>query len=250
MTEEQTGIHVAVIMDGNGRWARRRGMPRGLGHREGAKAVRRVVEAAADPASGIDVLTLYAFSSDNWRRPREEVRGVMALFLEYLRRETARCVENNVRMTVVGRRDRLSARLVREIQIAEAATAGRDGLRLRLAVDYSARDVILRAAAMAAEQAAECVEGGGDAGPFCRETFRACMGAAEGSEGPVRDVDLLIRTGGEQRLSDFLLWECAYAELYFTPTLWPDFGEEELHGAVADFRHRERRFGGVLEEAV
>ncbi|HUG39794.1 MAG TPA: polyprenyl diphosphate synthase [Longimicrobiales bacterium] len=244
------GLHVAMIMDGNGRWARRRGMPRGFGHGEGAKAVRRVVEAAADPASGIDLLTLYAFSSDNWQRPRDEVRGVMALFLEYLRRETARCVENDVRLVVVGRRDRLTPRLVREIQIAESATAGRTGLLLRLAVDYSARDVILRAAAMAAEQATECVEAGGDAGPFCREAFRACMGAAEGGGGPVRDVDLLIRTGGEQRLSDFLLWECAYAELYFTPTLWPDFEEAELRRAVADFHRRERRFGGVLEEAV
>ena len=225
-------------------------MPRGFGHREGAKAVRRVVESAADPASGVDVLSLYAFSSDNWRRPRDEVRGVMALFLEYLRRETARCVENNVRMTVVGRRDRLSDRLVREIQIAESATAGRDGLLLRLAVDYSARDVIVRAAALAAEQASGCMEAGGDTGPFCRDTFRACMGTAEGGGLPVRDVDLLIRTGGEQRLSDFLLWECAYAELYFTETLWPDFGENELRSAVADFSRRERRFGGVLEEAV
>jgi undecaprenyl diphosphate synthase len=248
-TAEQ-GIHVAIIMDGNGRWARRRGMPRGFGHREGAKAVRRVVEAAADPASGIDVLTLYAFSSDNWRRPPDEVRGVMALFLEYLRRETARCVENNVRLVVVGRRDRLSDRLVREIQIAESATAGRTGLLLRLAVDYSARDVIVRAAAMAAERATECVEAGGDAGSFCRDAFRTCMGAAEGGGFPVRDVDLLIRTGGEQRLSDFLLWECAYAELYFTATLWPEFNEDELRRAVADFQRRERRFGGVLEEAV
>ncbi len=243
-------MHVAIIMDGNGRWARRRGLPRGIGHREGSKAVRKVVEAAADPSSGIDVLTLYAFSSDNWRRPRDEVRGVMSLFLEYLRRETARCVENNVRLMVVGRRDRLSARLVKEIQVAEAATAGRDGLLLRLAVDYSARDVILRAAALAAEQAAECVESGGDPGAFQRDAFRACMAAAEGAAVPVSDVDLLIRTGGEQRLSDFLLWECAYAELYFTGTLWPDFDDAELRRAVADFRRRERRFGGVLEEAV
>lgn len=243
-------MHVAIIMDGNGRWARRRGLPRGIGHREGSKAVRKVVEAAADPSSGINVLTLYAFSSDNWRRPRDEVRGVMSLFLEYLRRETARCVENNVRLVVVGRRDRLSARLVKEIRVAEAATAGRDGLLLRLAVDYSARDVILRAAALAAERAAECVEGGGDAGAFQREAFRACMTAAEGGGVPVDDVDLLIRTGGEQRLSDFLLWECAYAELYFTPTLWPDFDDVELRRAVADFQRRERRFGGVLEEAV
>ena len=245
------GMHVAIIMDGNGRWARRRGMPRGFGHREGAKAVRRVVESSADPASGIDVLTLYAFSSDNWRRPQDEVRGVMALFLEYLRRETARCVENNVRMVVIGRRDRLSDRLVREIQIAEAATAGRDGLLLRLAVDYSARDVIVRAAALAAGQAADCAGAPIDeTDPFCRESFRACMAAAEGTGIAVPDVDLLIRTGGEQRLSDFLLWECAYAELFFTGTLWPDFDEGELRRAVTEFRGRERRFGGVLEEAV
>ena len=250
MTQSASDLHVAIIMDGNGRWARARGMPRGLGHREGAKSVRRVVESCADPASGVDLLTLYAFSSDNWRRPRDEVRGVMTLFLEYLRRETARLVENNVRLRVVGRRDRLSPRLVREIQMAEAATAGRDGLLLRLAVDYSARDILVRAAALAAEQAAGCVESASDATAFCREAFRSCVGAAEGADAPARDVDLLIRTGGEQRLSDFLLWECAYAELYFTPTLWPDFDEAELRAAIADFRRRERRFGGVLEEAV
>lgn len=250
MIENGNELHVAIIMDGNGRWARRRGMPRGLGHREGAKAVRRVVEACADPASGVGLLTLYAFSSDNWSRPREEVRGVMALFLEYLRRETARLIENNVRLVVVGRRDRLSDRLVREIRSAEEASAANDGLVLRLAVDYSARDVIVRAAAMAAEQAAGCAEAGGAAAPFCRETFRSCMGAAEGGGAPVRDVDLLIRTGGEQRLSDFLLWECAYAELFFSQTLWPDFEERELRQAVEEFRGRERRFGGVLEEAV
>lgn len=225
-------------------------MPRGLGHREGAKAVRRVVEACADPASGVGLLTLYAFSSDNWSRPRDEVRGVMTLFMEYLRRETERLIDNNVRLVVVGRRDRLSARLVREIRRAEEASAANDGLVLRLAVDYSARDVIVRAAAMAAQQAAGCADTGSDAAPFCRETFRSCMGEAEGGGMPVRDVDLLIRTGGEQRLSDFLLWECAYAELFFSPTLWPDFEETELRRAVEEFRGRERRFGGVLEEAV
>ncbi|HSH45781.1 MAG TPA: polyprenyl diphosphate synthase [Longimicrobiales bacterium] len=243
---------MAIIMDGNGRWARRRHMPRKLGHREGARAVNAVVETAADPAHGIGMLTLYAFSSDNWQRPRDEVRGVMSLFHEYLRKETARCVKNNVRLRVVGRRDRLSSSLVREIQDAESATADLTGLTLRLAVDYSARDLIVRAAALAARRA--LAEGLPpeqlDGNPaFCREAFRECLARAEGGAEPVPDVDLLIRTGGEQRVSDFLLWECAYAELVFTPCLWPDFGEAELLSAVEEFHRRERRFGRVLEEA-
>ncbi|MFW6331233.1 MAG: polyprenyl diphosphate synthase, partial [Gemmatimonadota bacterium] len=243
------------IMDGNGRWARRRGRPRTAGHREGAKAVDAVVQAAARPESGIGWLTLYAFSSDNWQRPPKEVRGLMRLFGEYLRQETPRMVENGIRLEVVGRRDRLASGLVRRVEASEAATAAGDRLTLRLAVDYSARDRIVAAA----EAARRLLDPG--APDLDREVFsellrRSGTGhqAPPGRELPSQrttpDVDLLIRTGGEQRLSDFLLWECAYAELYFTPVLWPDFGAAELEEALAEFRRRNRRFGRVLEEAV
>lgn len=241
--QQNDGLHVAIIMDGNGRWARRRRRPRQAGHRAGAAAVRGVVETAAEPAFGIDVLTLYAFSSDNWQRPSDEVRHLMRLLEDYLAKETPRCIENGIRLMVTGRRDRLSGALRRRIEEAESATAGGERLTLRLAIDYSARDVIVRAAGMAA--------GRESAGAMLsREEFGVLLGRAEHGGERVRDVDLLVRTGGERRLSDFLLWECAYAELYFTDLLWPDFGAGELAAALADYRGRERRFGRVLEEAV
>jgi undecaprenyl diphosphate synthase len=230
------GLHVALIMDGNGRWANARGLPRVAGHRAGARAVRRVVEAAPD--AGIGTLTLYAFSSDNWQRPPREVGALMRLFRSYLASETAKLVENGVRLTVVGRRDRLPDVLARAIAGAEAATAGGERLHLRLAIDYSARDAITRAAALAAGREPT------------REEFAALLGTAAGAAEPAPDVDLLIRSGGEQRLSDFLLWECAYAELYFTPRAWPDFGAADLHEAVAEFHRRERRFGRVMEKSA
>ena len=205
-----SSLHVAIVMDGNGRWAGRRGLPRVAGHRAGAEAVRRTVEAAPD--LGIGALTLYAFSADNWKRPASEVAALMRLFARYLRTETPRLLKNGVRLEVVGRRDRLPAPLVAAIGAAERATARATGLRLRLAVDYSARWAI-------------------------------------GAGVVLPDVDLLIRTGGERRLSDFLLWESAYAELHFVETMWPDFGPAELAAAVAEFHARERRFGG-LSEAV
>ncbi|HVH13111.1 MAG TPA: di-trans,poly-cis-decaprenylcistransferase [Longimicrobium sp.] len=223
------GMHAALIMDGNGRWATQRGLPRVAGHREGAQAVRRVVEAA--PGLGIGTLTLYAFSSDNWGRPSREVSALMRLFRAYLASETARCVETGVRMCVIGRRDRLGGALLRQIQAAEAATRNGDRLLLRLAIDYSARDVLLRAAALAAGEEVD------------RDAFAALLARAMGNAEPAPDVDLLIRTGGEQRLSDFLLWESAYAELYFTPRMWPEFGAAALAEAVDWFHRRERRFG-------
>jgi len=231
-----TGMHVAVIMDGNGRWANARGLPRVAGHRAGAKAVRRVVEAA--PGLGVGTLTLYAFSSDNWQRPPREVGALMRLFRSYLASETERLIENGVRLTVVGRRDRLPEVLARAIAGAEAATAGGPRLHLRLAIDYSAREAILRAAALAAGREVE------------RAEFQALLGAAVGAREPAPDVDLLVRSGGEQRLSDFLLWECAYAELWFTPRMWPDFDAATLAEAVAEFQRRERRFGRVQEKAT
>jgi len=199
-------IHVAIIMDGNGRWAARRGLPRTSGHKAGAEAVRRTIEATA--RLGIGALTLYTFSSDNWKRPRREINALWRLFVQSLRTESSNCVENGIRLEVVGRRDRLPRTVVAAIAAAEANTARGSRLHLRLAVDYSARAAIQTGALLP-------------------------------------DVDLLIRTGGEQRLSDFLLWECAYAELHFTERLWPDFDEADLEAALNDFARRERRFGGV-----
>ena len=222
---ETAPFHVAIIMDGNGRWAAARGLPRVEGHRRGAAAVRRVVEAA--PGLGIQTLTLYAFSADNWKRPTPEVGRLMGLFLAYLRREASRLREEGVRLSVIGRRDRLPGALPSAIRAAEALTARGDRLDLRIAIDYSARGAILRAAGTAAE----------------KTEFERRL--AEAGGGPP-DVDLLVRTGGEQRLSDFLLWESAYAELYFTPRMWPDFGPADLSEAVWAFRARERRFGGLL----
>jgi len=225
-----TRLHVAIIMDGNGRWAVSRGRPRTAGHVAGVEAVRRAVEAARD--LGIGTLTLFAFSSDNWKRPDMEVRALMRLFRSYLTAESAKCAENGVRISVIGRRDRLPSGLVRVIEEAERATARADRFLLRIAVDYSARDAILRAAAR--------LRGGEPS----REAFARLLSDPH-EERPVPDVDLLIRTGGEQRLSDFLLWECAYAELVFTDRMWPDFSGADLADAVREFQRRERRFGAV-----
>ena len=227
-TDTGRGLHVAIIMDGNGRWAEARGWPREAGHRAGADAVRRTVEAA--PKLGVRTLTLYAFSSDNWKRPAREVSALMRLFRIYLGRETGRCVENGVRLSVIGRRDRLPALLVPFIEQGERSTAGGANLHLRLAVDYSSREAILRAAGR--------LRGGRAA---TREEFARLLNEAA----PAPDVDLLIRSGGEQRLSDFLLWECAYAELHFTPCMWPDFAAGDLEAALADYHRRQRRFGAV-----
>jgi undecaprenyl diphosphate synthase len=221
---------VAIIMDGNGRWARARGRPRLEGHRRGGEAVRRIVEAA--PEAGITTLTLYAFSTDNWHRPRDEVDGLMELFEAHLRREWRRCARNGVRLSVIGRRDRLAPRLRRAIALAEERTAGGSRLHLRLAVDYSARESILGAADLARSEPA-----------LDPPTFSRLINRALHSEPAASDVDLLIRTSGERRLSDFLLWECAYAELVFTERFWPDFDREALGAAVQEFRRRNRRFG-------
>ncbi|MBI4874672.1 MAG: di-trans,poly-cis-decaprenylcistransferase [Acidobacteria bacterium] len=230
--EAKPGLHVAIIMDGNGRWARERGLAREAGHRAGADAVRRVVEAA--PKLGVRVLTLYAFSADNWKRPPREVSALMRLFRLYLGRESGRCAENGVRISVIGRRDRLSPMLVPLIEQAERETAGGTNLHLRLAVDYSSREAILRAAAGLPRSRA-----------VSREEFARLLDQAQHSAEPAGDVDLLIRSGGEQRLSDFLLWECAYAELSFTPRMWPDFAAADLESALNDYYRRDRRFGAV-----
>jgi undecaprenyl diphosphate synthase len=225
-------MHVAIIMDGNGRWATARGLPRVAGHRRGADAVRRVVEAA--PRLGISTLTLYAFSADNWRRPAAEVDTLLGLFDQYLHREVRRAIEAGLRLEVIGRRDRLPPSLARRVAAAEAATAGGTTLRLRLAIDYSAREAIWTAAR------AWCA-----AGEDSREALAARLRSGRGEISDAPDVDLLIRSGGEARLSDFLLWECAYAELWFTDVAWPEFGAAELEAALDAFARRERRFGGL-----
>ena len=228
---KQSGLHAGIIMDGNGRWALGRGLPRSLGHREGALAVRRAVEAAPD--LGIGTLTLYAFSADNWRRPPGEVGVLMRLFREFLRSDTERCVANGVKLEIIGRRDRLDDRLRRRIVASQQATAGGGGLHLRVALDYSSRDAILRAA--------QCLREGTVP---TRESFGRLLAIVDHGT-PVPDLDLLIRTGGERRLSDFLLWEAAYAELIFLERMWPDFDRSDLAAAVQEFRHRDRRYGSL-----
>ena len=223
-------MHVAIIMDGNGRWGARRGRSRTAGHIEGSKAVRAVVEAAA--RANLGTLTLYAFSADNWQRPSTEVAALMRLFRRYLMSETQRCIEQSIRLTVIGRRDRLDAALLAAIEQSEQSTRAGTRMHLRIAMDYSARHSILQAAQLAGE-----VRSFEDfAGALDRVNHSSSSG----------NVDLLIRTGGEQRLSDFLLWQCAYAELYFTDCLWPDFREEALQAALTEFARRERRYGRVV----
>jgi undecaprenyl diphosphate synthase len=221
-------LHVGIIMDGNGRWATRRGLSRLRGHEAGVEAIRRIVEAAPD--QGIGTLTLYAFSTDNWRRPRAEVAALMGLLRFYLANEVQSLIKNGVRLQVIGRRDRLPDGIADAIVRAEAATAAGEVLHLRIAVDYSARDAILNAAAKLA----------GIAAPT-RELFSDLVTGETG----LRDVDLIIRTSGEKRLSDFLLWEGAYAELHFTERMWPEFGAADLAEALTSFHRRERRFGGL-----
>ena len=220
----EKGLHVAIIMDGNGRWANARGLPRVAGHRAGADSVRRVIEAA--PSLGVSVLTLYAFSSDNWRRPEREVSALMKLLGRYLVQECDRCVANGVRLEAIGRRDRLAPSLVRLLEQTERKTACGRKLHLRIAVDYSSRQAILDAA---------------------RTLKTVSEQSLSELIGP--DVDLLIRTSGEQRLSDFLLWECAYAEMIFTRRMWPDFSADDLGAALQEFRNRDRRFGAVAQSA-
>ncbi|WP_454622110.1 di-trans,poly-cis-decaprenylcistransferase [Bradyrhizobium cenepequi] len=226
-------LHVGIIMDGNGRWATRRGLSRLRGHEAGVEAIRRIVEAA--PAQGVGTLTLYAFSSDNWRRPKTEVTALMGLLRFYLANEIQALVRNGVRLTVIGRRDRLPSGIAAAIARAEEATADGDALHLRIAIDYSARDAILNAATQVA-----------GSGKLTRETFSELVTGEQN----LRDVDLIIRTSGEKRLSDFLLWEGAYAELHFTDRMWPEFDVDDLAEALASFHRRERRFGGLQPVAL
>ena len=225
-------MHVAIIMDGNGRWANARNLPRTAGHRAGARAVDAVVRAAA--GRGVATLTLYAFSSDNWQRPAAEVEALFGLLRRYLMTQTERCLAESIRLNVIGRRERLSANLQRQIEQSEQLTEGCTRMHLRIAVDYSSRHSLI--------EAGRRLQGARPAQP---EDFLRLLAEVDHSQPQAAPVDLLIRTGGEKRLSDFLLWEAAYAELCFIDTLWPDFGRDDLAAALADFRRRERRFGGL-----
>ena len=234
--DRRADLHVAIIMDGNGRWATRRGLPRTAGHRAGVATVHRIVDAA--PGLGVSTLTLFAFSSDNWRRPADEVGALMSPLRTYLRAEGRRLVEMGARLSVIGRRDRLPHRLVDDIARIERASAAGGGLHLRVALDYSSRDAIVQAASRLSSER-----------PPSHEQFGRLISHAADGDTRSPTVDLLIRTGGEKRLSDFLLWESAYAELWFTDTMWPDFGADDLRAAIADFRRRDRRFGGLSSVA-
>jgi undecaprenyl diphosphate synthase len=234
---ENSGLHIAIIMDGNGRWALRRGLPRSEGHREGVRAVRRVVEAAS--CLGVGTLTLHAFSGDNWQRPQDEVETLMQLFRDYFRTEWQRCAGHGIRVSVIGRRDRLSASLRSAVEATETATAGGDTMHLRIAVDYSARDLIVQAAGRLGERR-----------EVSRQEFSRALAEVSHADAETPEVDLIIRTGGEQRLSDFLLWESAYAELLFVTQMWPDFSGADLETAVREFQARDRRFGLIAEEAA
>jgi undecaprenyl diphosphate synthase len=230
---KESGIHVGIIMDGNGRWATHQGLARVAGHRAGVAAVRRTVESAPD--LGIGVLTMYAFSSDNWARPAQEVRSIFWIIRAFLRLECERLRNNGVRLEVIGRRDRIPRALLREIEHAEMVTSECRKLKLRIAIDYSSRSSIATAAAAALDGIGGEVLSGDRVRAIITQALTSHCG----------EVDLLIRTGGEKRLSDYLLWESAYAELLFSNRMWPEFDASDLEAAVSDFRHRTRRFGAV-----
>jgi undecaprenyl diphosphate synthase len=228
-------LHVAIITDGNGRWATSRGLPRSAGHRAGAETARKVIEAA--PHLGIHTLTLFALSSANWKRPAAEVNGILRLLHEYLLTETSHCVDEGVRLSIIGRRDRIPATLRQAIIDAEAVTSLGKRLHLRLAIDYSAREAIYQAACRYYK-----------ATELSLDTFSQVL--SEVQRGGSTEVDLLIRTGGEQRLSDFLLWECAFAEFVFLEKRWPDFTVSDLRTALNEFERRERTRGALPKELV
>ena len=224
--------HIAVIMDGNGRWAKKRFLPRVMGHKRGLDALENMVKHCAE--LGVQYLTVFAFSTENWRRPEEEVSFLMGLFLQALQKQVRRLHDNNMRLKVIGSRERFNAEILKGIEAAEALTANNTGLTLSIAADYGGRWDILQAAnQLIAEGVTEITE---------EALSRYLM------LGDAPEPDLFIRTGGETRISNFLLWQMAYAELYFTDTLWPDFNEKSLNEAIVSFQKRERRFGRTSEQ--
>jgi len=230
-------MHIAIIMDGNGRWASHRHLPRTAGHRAGAKAVNAVVQAAA--RRGIATLTLYAFSAANWGRPASEVNALFTLLRRHLLTQTRRCLEKSIKVNVIGRRDRLTPDLRQLIEHCERATADCRGMRLRIAIDYSAQHSLLETCRRL--QSENSID---------RLRFVERLADVDHATAPAPDVDLLIRTGGEKRLSDFLLWECAYAELHFVDCLWPDFDDRAFEHALGEYAQRDRRFGRIAAQAV
>jgi undecaprenyl diphosphate synthase len=235
LTETAPKLHVAIICDGNGRWATSRGLPRSAGHSAGAEAGRRIIRCA--PHLGIHTLTLFALSSANWQRPPAEVDAILGLLQDYLKEEAFHCLEEGIRLSIIGRRDRLPAALRAAIADAEALTVNGKALHLRLAIDYSARQTIFQAATKFYKVTSLSSEAFGDL-------------LAEMQRGGSTEVDLLIRTGGEQRLSDFLLWECAFAEFVFLEKRWPDFTPVDLRNAVLEFEQRERTRGALPQECI
>lgn len=233
--------HIAIIMDGNGRWAKARGLPRTMGHRQGVEAVKRIVEAAGE--LGVRYLTLFGFSSENWSRPAEEISELMRLLRMYLRAETAELHRNNIRLKVIGDRTAFDREIVELIENAEHLTQGNTGITVMMALNYGGRNEILTAAA---RYAALCQEQGIAPGFESAEEYFPTLLQTAG----VPEPEILIRTSGEQRISNFLLWQCAYSEMIFTPTLWPDFSRADLELAIKDFVGRERRFGGLKTETL
>jgi len=228
--------HIAIIMDGNGRWAAERGLPRAEGHRRGVEALRRTVRAAGD--LGVSVLTIFSFSSENWSRPPAEISDLMSLLRRFIRNDLAELHQANVRVRVIGKRDDLDPEICRLLVEAEELTRGNDGLTLVVAFNYGARQEIARAAR---DIAIEVAQGRLAANDISPELFARYLQAPD-----IPDPDLIIRTSGEQRLSNFLLWQAAYSELIFVPLNWPDFDRAALEGAIAEYRRRERRFGGLM----
>ncbi|MSR28127.1 MAG: di-trans,poly-cis-decaprenylcistransferase [Phycisphaerales bacterium] len=235
-----TPRHIAIIMDGNGRWAQSRGLPRVAGHRAGALAIRPVLAAAAD--AGVEVLTLYSFSSENWTRPAPEIDALMALCCEKLAEEHASLIEMGVRIRRIGRRDGMPEEVLRAFDFAERATAGGRKITLALAINYGSRGEIADAARAIARQVA--------CGEVSPDSVNEELVAANLSTHDLPDPDFLIRTGGQKRLSNYLLWQLSYAEIRFVPTLWPDFGPADLREAIADYSNRKRTFGGITTDGI
>ncbi len=236
-TQRKIPAHVAIIMDGNGRWAKKRGLPRTMGHAQGAKVVEQILEDADH--MGIRYLTVYAFSTENWTRPGTEVKALMNLLRTYMKTSLAKCAKNNVRIRVIGDKTRLDPDLQDSIRTLEEATKNNTGIGFQIAINYGSRDEITRAVRKIAQKTAA-----GELRPedITEETISDALDTAG-----IPDPDLLIRTCGEERLSNFLMWQLSYSEMYFTDTAWPDFTKEELEKAVDAYNHRERRFGGLTQ---
>ncbi|WP_432803947.1 isoprenyl transferase [Chitinibacter mangrovi] len=235
LTQGKIPQHIAVIMDGNGRWAKKRMMPRIYGHKKGVDALRDVIRACDELQ--VAYLTVFAFSSENWRRPADEVSFLMGLFLQVLDSEIERMQRNNIRLKIIGRRDQFSAQLVQLIELAEQKTANNTGLCLTIAADYGGHWDIMQATQAMLRDQPDLLAG------FAETDLQPYLSMAYAP-----DPDLFIRTGGEQRISNFLLWQLAYTELYFTDLAWPEFGREQLHQSIAWFQQRERRFGRISEQ--